>query len=171
MNRWFATGFQLILLRSAPQELPGARSWTLIALGIYLLVGLFLLELRGEGEALFYILALDLAIVVGFVALLLGVNGYWARIPQTLQALWLSGAILGLVALPFAPVAAGAGEEPETIEALAIIAGLVVMFWSVPVMAHILRHALEWPFHRAMALAIIYFLLNVIIHIQVFAGD
>lgn len=171
MKHWLYQGMAMILLRSGPEALRGSRISLFTALVFYLLAGAMLLVFRGEADRIPPILALDLALVLGFVIVTLQLAGRPARTPQTLEALWLAGGLLAVVAMPLAPAAAGAGEEPSGPEAVAITLSLVVTFWSVAVMAHILRKALEWPFHRALALAILYFLLNVVVHVQIFANS
>lgn len=170
MKDWLSRGVAMILLRSGPEELRGDRTSLFTALLCYLLAGALLLGLRGEQARILPILVLDLGIVLGFTVLALRLAGRTARIPQTLEALWLVGALLSLAAVPLAPGAAGAGEEPTGPQAVAITLSLVISFWSVAVMAHILRRALEWPFHRALALAILYFLGNVVVHVQFFTN-
>jgi len=165
---WFLTAWQIMVMRRGPQDLPGSSQWTLVALGLYLLTGSILSGLRDLPHSLPGLLALDITVSVTFLTLLLIVLGRGMRLPQSLQALWLCGSFLNLAGMPFAPILAGAEENGGLWVEVAIIASLALLFWSVAVLAQILRHALEWPFNRALAMAILYSLINIMSTLYVF---
>jgi hypothetical protein len=81
----------------------------------------------------------------------------------------LAGTWFVLLALPTVPVRIDPEAETlSTPEALVAGYSLALMIWSIAVMAHVLRHALEWPLHRALALSLLYTVTNLLVHYGVF---
>lgn len=169
MRDWLVTGWHILVFRTGPQALPCQVSWTALAAAAYLLTGLMLLSLRGVEGAATGMLALDFTLLLAFILPLLGMLGVGNRIPQTLQAIWLCGAALHLVSLPFAPVVSDAAREPDIWLDLAVVASLAALFWSIGLLAHILRHALEWPLIRTLPLALAFTLINLLVNYHVFS--
>jgi hypothetical protein len=170
VSTWFLQGLHILRLRLRPQDLPGDRRWTLLAGGCYVLAGTLLLALREFPAArLPFMLAVDLAVLLLFIGVALGLAGRGPRLPQTLQALLLAGTWFVLLALPTVPVRIDPEAETlSTPEALVAGYSLALMIWSIAVMAHVLRHALEWPLHRALALSLLYTVTNLLVHYGVF---
>lgn len=168
MSQWFVTAWGILVFRQGPQDLPAAREWTLLAGVVYLLSGFALLNLRGVGGDILPMLGLDLLLVTAFLYLLLRFMGREPRLWQSLQALWLCGAALNVMGLPFASALANPPEDPGLWLELAVIMSLSLVFWSIALMGHVIRHALEWPFGRALILAVAYAVINILIHFQLF---
>ncbi len=171
MSQWFVIAWGILVFRRGPQDLPAAREWTILAGGIYLLSGLALLHLRGVGREILPMLGLDLFLVSAFMYLLLQLMERGARLWQSLQALWLCGACLNVMALPFASSLANPPDDPGLWLELAVIMSLSLVFWSIALMGHVIRHALEWPFGRALILALAYAVSNILIHFQLFSPN
>lgn len=162
MREWLATGWRILFFRDGPQALPGSRDWTVLAALVYVGSGLALLELRAVPGGPFRLLALDVLFLVVFFGSLLAIVGRPARIPQSLQAVWLCGIYLHLLSMPFGSVLAAPEEADDIWVNLAITLSLAALFWSIAVMAHILKHALEWPAMRTLPLALAFVLLNLL---------
>ena len=148
----------LCLLRAAPQELPAARVLTHLTLAAYLASGLTLMLIdTGLLSALSQLL-LDagmLALTTGF---LLALRGHPRRLGQTLSALFGSGALLNLLAIPItlglvSAHQAGAGNPLFALLWLGLIA------WSLTVSGHIYRHALDLPLPGGILVALGYMVL------------
>jgi hypothetical protein len=134
-------------LRATPQQVP-ASPWLLgLALAFYGLVGI-VVALPGAGWSKALLLTvLDLAVLVGLTALVLRVTDKRPRFNQTLSALAGSGALLGLLVLPLVLAVS------DPVPAWAGLLWLLVLFWSLAVRGHILRHALEIPFGMGLLLS------------------
>lgn len=171
MSQWIVIAWHILVFRQGPQDLPAAREWTFLAAGLYLLSGFALLHLRGIEDAILSMLGLDLLLVFLFMYGLLAFMGRGPRVWQSLQSLWLCGTLLNLVSLPFAPVLGNPPEEPTLWLELAVIISLSLLFWSIGLMGHILRHALEWPLAWALVLSLAYAVINILIHFQLFASN
>lgn len=147
---------EICFLRRNPQDLPPSG----------LLLGLSLLAYALSGALVSTVtLPVVTALLAGFtdtllLCLLTGSVLYLqrlrARVPQTLTALAGTGAILSIVALPIASwmhsveQTGGDGSVPKLIL-------LLLLFWSLAVAGHILRHALSTIFMVGLVLAVVFF--------------
>jgi hypothetical protein len=147
MEYLLRTWLDMCRLRAAPQQLP-ASPWLLgLALLFYSLVGIAV-ALPGSGWSMALLLTvLDLVVMAALTALVLRVMGKPARFNQTLSALAGTGALLGLLAVPLVLLA------PDPVPAWAGLLWLMILFWSLAVRGHILRHALEIPFGMGLLLS------------------
>lgn len=94
---------------------------------------------------------LDLGLGAGLLFAALQVRGHPGRWRQTYIALLGMGALFGVVALVYRLLALALGLEP-----LAALLDLLLLFWSLLVMEHILRQALEIPLLLAILIAVAY---------------
>ena len=152
MTALFRFFLELTLLRRAPQELPGSP-WLmqfLILLNLLLntLLGLavFASPLKSLGAA-----ALELVLSAALLFAALQVRGKAARWLQAYTGLLGIGAVLGLFGLGYRLVAQVVG-----ISALADILDLVVFFWNILAMGHVLRHALDIALPLAIVIVFAY---------------
>ena len=77
--------------------------------------------------------------------------GHRERFQQTLTAMAGCGVLLGLAAMPLLAVA-----QQEPIPAFVGLLWLALLFWSLAINAHILRHALSVPFGIGLVLSTLY---------------
>lgn len=161
------TCWQICLLRQGPQVFP--RSWTLfgIMLLIYMAVDVILFLAQGlRGLILLPELLLDTALLLAFFALVLAIWQKFARFNQTLNALFGSGAIIMLVAVPFSLLATLLPASTGT----AVVGVLLyaILAWDVLVMGHILRHALDTWLTLGIIIAGTYIVLNLLMFAELF---
>jgi len=161
------TCWQICLLRQGPQVFP--RSWTLfgVMLLIYLVVDVILFLAQGiRGLLLLPELLLDIGLLLAFFALVLAIWQKLERFNQTMSALFGTGAIIMLVAVPFSLLVtllpASTGAELVGVLLYAILA------WTVLVMGHILRHALDTWLTLGIIIAGTYIVLNLVMFAQFF---
>ncbi|NCA90335.1 MAG: hypothetical protein EOM92_15955 [Gammaproteobacteria bacterium] len=149
---------ELCLLRRAPQDLPGSSTLLglvlAINLGASLLVGLAA-DLSapvalGQGLA-------DALLTLGLLHLALSLTRHPARFLQLATALLGAGALLSLVAV--APLLLLSGAESRGETSLAGLPLLVLLFWSLLVTGHILRHGLDLRLGQGVLIAVGYNLL------------
>jgi len=171
LANWLLVAWHILFLRLGPQDLPTSSMWTLLAALAYLMSGGALLHWREVHEGIVAMLAVDMLLLLAFIVILLRFVGRPERISQTLQAIFLAAALLHMLAIPFAPVLANPPEEPTVWLHLALIMTLAIVFWSIVLVAHVLRHALDWAFSQALILSVGYTLLNVVITYHVFPVD
>jgi len=169
---------EIALHRKGPQDVPASGAVLALALLAYLAVGATVLwPSASSGRALFGQLVADLFLMVLFFGGLLALRGRSTRITQTLAALFGTGALLSALALPFVWLLAqtlGDGTPPPD-TALAALLGTValfiLLFVSLLVTGHILRHALEWSYAAGVLTAVAYFALSVIVFRRLFPVD
>lgn len=147
--------FDICLLRRAPQELPASNYLLGLALCCYAAVSLLVSTQSYEFPRALLLAGVDLGLLVGFVWLLLYLQGKVARFNQTLSAMAGTGSIMGLVALPLLVMA-----SPETVSgpvpASLVSVWLLLLLWNLFVMAHIIRHALSTTFLVGVGFSILY---------------
>lgn len=142
----------LLFLRSNPQDLPYSRALLAGALAAHVLADtLGAIDWLPPGSALAAAL-LDTLLLVAIVHTLLMLRNSGSRAVQTLSALALAGAIIGLGAWGIA------GLVPEAWPAW--LAWLPFLVWYLAVFAHVLKQALEIPYPAALALGVLYFVLS-----------
>ncbi|WJW75234.1 hypothetical protein QVG61_12195 [Thiohalobacter sp. IOR34] len=159
MTALFQTLLQICLLRAGPQRLPASGLLLGAGLLAYLLLdlisGLAYLSLsRSLGAAV-----LDSLILAAFVQLCLRLVGHPERFLQTLSAVFGCWLLLGILALPLTFALAAAPENGGGLGGLLLML-LVLLVWSLSVLGHILRHALEVPLAVGIGISLGYFLVS-----------
>ena len=84
------------------------------------------------------------------------------RIVQTLTALAGTGALITIVSLPISGWFRGADKESGE-GGLAVLMLLLLVGWSLAVVGHILRHALDLPIAGGTLVAVAYFAVSMIV--------
>ena len=155
MSRLLTLWFDICLLRAGPQDLPASRELLGLALASYALVS-FLLSLPGYPLVTAVQMALvDAVLLIMFAITLLYFLGKMARLNQTLTALAGTGTLLGLLALPVMPLLLP-DQEAKQQPLLVSLLWLLLLGWSLIVVAHIMRHALSVNLPVAIGVAILY---------------
>jgi len=159
MLQLFKTWLNICLLRTAPQDLPPSGFLLGLTLSCYIGVS-FLVALQSYGflPALLAA-ALDTGLLAIFTLGLLYLQDKTARINQTMSALAGSGTVLGLFALPLV-FFLEPGQAAEQIPLLVPVFWLCLFFWSLVVVAHIMRHALSTSFAMGLAISVLYALVS-----------
>lgn len=146
--------FDILRLRSGPQDLPAGTGLAIILVAAWLAQGLLTDQVLNEAESaprsLFAVL-----VQVGAVIALLKLSNRAARVPQTISALAGTGFIFGLLAMLL--VLQLDPQQPKPGLALAYL-GLFV--WSLMVDGHIYRHALSIKMSLGVLVAVLIFAAN-----------
>lgn len=166
---------EIALHRKGPQDVPAVSAVLGVALCAYLLVGAAVLWPSSTSvSTLLGQLTLDLLLLVLVFGGLLGGTGRSERMPQTLAALFGTGALLSTVALPFTWLAARTisdGEPVPGMEGPALLSAMALftlLVASLFVTGHILRHALGWSYAAGVLAAVLYFATSVAVFRAVF---
>lgn len=142
----------LVLARLGPQDMPDSAALMGMLLAVNLpLHTLLTLEVFPEVWRALVAELLDLGLGAGLLFAALQVRGHPGRWRQIYIALLGMGALFGVVALVYRLLALALGLEP-----LADLLDLLLLFWSLLVMGHILRQALEIPLLLAILIAVAY---------------
>jgi len=169
MLRLLTLWIDLCLLRAGPQDVPASRVLLVLVLCAYALVS-FVLSLTGyPPQTAARMAGVDLLLLAVFAGVPLYLLDKTARIRQTLAALAGSGALLGIIALPVAHMLPA--EQGADTPLLAALAWLVLLGWSLLVMAHIMRHAMAVAFPIGLGVAVLYTLVATQVFGTLFAPD
>ncbi len=131
----------ICLLRKGPQDMPASVALVKMCLLAYGLSGLLVLLISTPAPVALLQILLDMVLLSGLLYLGLILRRRPKRFEQTLSALTGTGSLMGLLALPlmFWIVNQESGGD-TTLPSLLM---LVLMVWSIAIMAHILRYAFE----------------------------
>jgi hypothetical protein len=150
-----STAIELCLLRLGPQQLPASPALLLVSMLLNLLVGVLMVMAANLGlmEA-FAQSIFEIALMLG--VLYLGLKSYnkLTRFNQTASALMLSGLLLGLLSLPLVTW----NHRSQSAESGLLL--LLLIFWSILVLGHILRHAFSVPLNVGIVVGVAYTLLS-----------
>jgi hypothetical protein len=133
-------------LRLAPQDIPRSSALLFSAGATNLAISTSINNIQLALSSAFSVAVLEMTVLAGLTAALLFSFGRFPRFTQTLTALLGSGAVIGLVVL------AHLLALPQIPQILRI----TIFVWNLLVMAHILRHALEFHIVASFFLAVGY---------------
>ncbi|MDS4028464.1 MAG: hypothetical protein RKO66_00080 [Candidatus Contendobacter sp.] len=143
MRALFELFLDICLFRKGPQDVPAGMALLKLCLLGYGLSGLALLLLSTPAPVAILQILLDLVLLAGLLHLALLARRHPQRFEQTLSALTGTGTLMGLLALPVMVWIVRQGPSGDT--QLPALLWLGLMAWSITVMAHILRQALDIP--------------------------
>jgi hypothetical protein len=160
---------EICLLRAGPQDLPAAPQFLAFTLAGYFLVDVLISLLNFPIGAALAVSLLDVLLLAAFAQVALRIVSKPERFNQTLAALAGTGQLLGLLALPLIRGLSAAQASGEPAAGLAF-AWLAVLIWSLLVLGHILRHALNLSLTTGVGVGVLYSLLSVMIVRAAFPG-
>lgn len=135
--------WDILLLRRPPQIFP--KSWLLFAalLEIYFVTDYLTFLAQGfEVPTALRMTVVDVGLSLGFLSLLLFANFVPQRLNQVLCA-WLgAGILLNLISIPVLVV--DALSRIHLLSDFAFFLNVLIVAWTMAVMAHILRHGLQF---------------------------
>jgi hypothetical protein len=131
----------ICLLRKGPQDVPASATLVKMCLLAYGLSGLLVLMLSTPIPVALLQILLDMVLLSGLLYLALILRRHPKRFEQALSAVTGTGALMGLLALPLMTWIVRQESGGDT--SLPSLLLLVLMVWSIAIMAHILRHALD----------------------------
>ena len=158
------------LLRRAPQDLPASMIVFVLVVLLNVIVATVGVASLLPGVSAMAAAMTDAVLVLVLLRLVLMIQNHSARFIQSATAIFGSGILLGLIALPLQLSLDGAAENTQ-VPAIVSLAYLVLLVWSQLVIAHILRHALDISFALGVGLALVYSVLSGVIIQTLFIGN
>jgi hypothetical protein len=143
MRALFELFLDICLFRKGPQDVPAEMALLKLCLLGYGLSGFAVLLLNTPAPVAVLQILLDLVLLAGFLHLALLMSRHPRRFGQTLSALTGTSTLMGLLALPLMVWIVRQGADGDI--QLPSLLLLVLMAWSIAIIAHILRHALDIP--------------------------
>ncbi len=151
MKALFFIFFDICRLRAGPQTLPSSPFLLGLMLGLHFVLGVLLSIFDMTMPDALLLAASGTLLLLVFIYLLLAVTKKGSRFLQTVTAVAGCEVLLGVFILPVVVWFYSGAEQ-----VFAGLLSLLIVFWSVAIMAHILRHALEVSIATGIPLAIGY---------------
>lgn len=170
MNAIVRTCWDICLLRKGPQVIP--RSWHLFAimLMVYILVDAVLFVAQGiHGLLIVYETLADCILQVTFLTGLMWLAQKLERFNQTAIALFGTGAIIMIPAVPISFIATQNNLASMQMAATLMIFGILA--WSILVMGHVIRHALDTHLVIGILIAFAYTGINIVLFYFMFPAQ
>ncbi|MDZ7829402.1 MAG: hypothetical protein U5K33_07915 [Halofilum sp. (in: g-proteobacteria)] len=156
------TYVNMLQLRAGPQDLPASDRVFLGSVAALIGVSLLVATTIYPARLALVRIGIDLLLQIVVVASLLHWAGHPRRFRQTFAAMCGTGVLLILLMWPLIDILHDRAPE-ETLTGAATIGLFGLYGWSIAVIAHILRHALELRMAQAVLLALGYFIGSVIV--------
>jgi len=160
---------QICLLRQGPQDLPTSGILLAIALTAHTVMSIVWSNISLNAISALLSGLLDTLLLVVLTATLLYAQRRKARVVQTLTALAGTGTIITFLALPVSGWLQGVDQSAGE-GGLAVIMLLLLMVWSLAVVAHIFRHALSIPYFFGLVLAVVFYGISISAFRALFSG-
>jgi len=159
----------LLILKSAPQDLPYSPQLSLQLAGWYIVSGIVVLQTTVSPDDILAGILLGLLVQVLFTYLVLRALNKRARFVQTISAMLGAGTLFNLLSWPV--FAFFADEAPnENLQATMSLVFLLIISWEVLVKAHIFKHALDMKMYSALALSFSLFFISIALSQLLFPG-
>lgn len=157
-----------------------SRNLQVLVLCLYALLSFFLASLdpRLAESAVFQTLAgkalfaavMDTLMLMGFAWAALWIKDLPERRVQTMTALAGTGVFFQSVALPINYLLIQFGEEVGFLSSAIVLLLLGIVIWSIVVIGHIMRHALDVSFPTGAGAALLYTILSIKVSIFIAAN-
>jgi len=149
----------IALLRAGPQALPASQFLLLLTALLGLVTGTVVIvgAMGGPVQALLAQL-LDLGLLLGLLYMATTLSGRSGRFLQAATALLGTGVLINLITMPLQLLI---GDDPNqsSFGGLAVLLYLLLIPWTLLILAHVLRHTFEMRLGGGMLIALGYFLL------------
>lgn len=154
MIRLLLRFLDICLLRLAPQDLPGSSFLLGLSFIMYATLAFGAAVLSLPILPAFLLALFDAGLVAGLLWILLWIRDLLNRFPQTLIALYGSGTVMQLIALPIVLwQTAGVAAPAQGMAALLL---WIWLLWHLLVVGHVLRHAVNTILLLGTLLALLY---------------
>jgi hypothetical protein len=151
------TLLDLCLLRGQPQDLPASAN--LLYLGAAFSIGVDYMIETGHAPGLVRLgsAVAQAAIFGGIIYGILRLRGVPERFTQSMSALYFANGVVSLAAWPVLTQVLAAGVDHAQSWHVLFMAGISI--WFIAILANVLRHALNFPLGRSVAVSLMCVLL------------
>lgn len=150
----------LLVLKSAPQNLPYSLSFALRLTVAYIITGIVVLQTTVNPDYLLAGMVLGLVVQYLFTYTVLAALAKNERFLQTFCAIIGIGVLFNLLSWPVLSVLADESAQESSKSTMSLMF-LLLISWEVLVKAHIFKHALELKMFAALALSFSLFFISV----------
>lgn len=153
---------EICLLRAGPQDLPASARFLGLTLLGYTLVDWLISRTSLPSSQALLVGLLDVLLLASFAQIALRIVAKPERFNQTLAAMAGTWLLLGLLALPMIQGLIAARAADTSVPLLGF-AYLGILVWSLLVLGHILRHALNLSMPFGVGIGLVYTLISYLI--------
>lgn len=153
--------FNICRFKAGPADVPNSHGLLKITLLVYFMLGVGINRVDVNWQVSLFASLADTLMMVLVIWILLNIRGLQARYLQTVTAMAGTGCFLAIIGLPIY-LSFHQVSEPEQASSFTLLLMVALMFWSLMVMAHIFRQALDIKPGAAAALTIGYTVLSLI---------
>ena len=157
MFRWLQFYVQLCFLKEAPQDAPYSKSLFYFGIAAYYIVGVIITTFTQTLGVALVMALIQTAILIFLTNLLLWVRKTPERYEQTLSALTISGAIIGIAAMPVIMLLNSSGVSEEGFVSLLWV---LLIIWETVVVGHIYRHSMDISLPGGLGISLVYMYLS-----------
>jgi hypothetical protein len=161
------TLLSLLVLKSAPQDLPYSLRMTVQLSFFYVLSGLFVLQTTLEPDDMVAGILMGLLVQYVFAYTILAALNKTARFMQTFSAMVGVSLIFNLISWPVFAVLSDETSQDALKSSMSLMF-LLLVSWEILVKAYIFRHALEMKMFAALALSFSLFFISVTVSQLIF---
>jgi len=147
--------WDICLLRANAEDIPASRVLTIFTVFIYFMMslGITLIMVDNKLAKAMLTVIVGLIMMIGFALAGLWVRSFMNRSMQTVTALAGSGIIFNLISWPLILLSSRYPAEQLMFSRYLL---LLLLFWNIAVIGHILRNALSIPFWAGVGISILY---------------
>jgi len=146
----------ILLLQAGPQDVPSSRFLLWTSVVVYFVAGILVSLTNFPPLSAVGISIVDTFLLTSLVWVALRMRHFDNRIPQTLTAVLGSLGLLTIIALPLNAWYAALGQADQDPDQLPFLVMVGLLVWSLTVLGHILRQALDTTPALATGLSLLY---------------
>lgn len=152
----------LCRLKAGPADMPASSMLLKSTLLAYFLLGIVIGRIDSAWDVSIISSLADTLFMIAAIGVMLHLKGLNARYQQTLMALAGAGIILNLIGLPLM-LWLNQVDKLEQGTSVALLLMIALMFWSLMIIAHIFRQALDIKAGSAAMITIIYTAMSLVV--------
>lgn len=152
----------LCRLKAGPADMPASNKLLKLTLLVYFLLGVIISRIDSTWNVSVISSLADTLFMIAAIGVVLHLKGLAARYQQTLMALAGAGIILDLIGLPLM-LWLNQIDKLEQGTSVALLLMIALMFWSLMIIAHIFRQALDIKAGSAAMITIIYTAMSIVV--------
>ncbi len=167
----FKIFIDILLFRSGPQELPASPFLLYMTMVLYFAVGVLVAWLSFPFWSAVSVSCMDTALLISLIWIALWIKKLDYRMLQTLTAALGTLGLITLIVFPLDVLYAITDNmSPESEDSGSLLSTLlfILMAWSLTVLGHILRNALEIRPALAVGLSLLYLTFSFILTVVLF---
>jgi hypothetical protein len=154
--------FDLCRLKAGPADMPASDKLLKSTLLAYFLLGIVISRIDSAWDVSIISSLADTLFMMAAIGIMLHLKGLSTRYQQTVMALAGAGIILDLIGLPLM-LWLNNIDKLEQGTSIALLLMIALMFWSLMVIAHIFRQALDIKAGSAAMITIIYTAMSLVV--------